>query len=195
MTRQDENGTVKVVRRSYTSGVDSTRYTSGKVTVRRKNAVAVQPDRTAYVYTEHSGVVDTFKGWVYTAKVKDKSQSCFDKVVTVLIFAVLLFFVAGSYCEYLGTFNEIKDIESEISESRDRQNKLLVAIEQRDNELGIDEYATEVLCMVKSDKVTRHYVNISERDTVTGGGTDYSGEAPEGVLLSGFKSILSNVVK
>ena len=48
--------------------------------------------------------------------------------------------------------------------------------------------------MVKSDKLTKHYVNISEKDVVNINVTEENTAAGGGVLLSGFKSVMSNLL-
>ncbi len=147
-----------------------------------------------FVYVEHSGLVGTFRDVFYTKREKSTGKSCFDKVVTVLLFAVLLFFVVGSFCEYLDVFNEMKEIKSEMLKCREEQTKLIMAIDKRDNFSQMEEYAISNLGMVKSESLTRHYVNISEKDIVRISKKDSAGEMPGGVLLSGFKNIISNIV-
>ena len=147
-----------------------------------------------FVYVEHSGVKGTFKDWFCTMRVKSEEKSCFDKVVLILMFAVLMFFVAGSYCEYYDTFRTSKDMQSQIAACRDDQSKLLVAIEERNNKLGIEEYATETLGMVRNEKITKHYINISEKDVVNIKVNEEGDSASNGVLLSGFKNVIANFV-
>ncbi len=151
---------------------------------------AVKPK--GFVYVEHSGFAGTFKDAFCTKRVKTKEKSCFDKIVLVLLFAVLMFFVAGSYCEYYEAFKTTNEIRAEISECREEQAKLLVAIEERNNNLNIEEYAVNNLGMVKSDKLTTYYINISEKDVVNISVNDENASATNGVLLSGFKSVMSN---
>lgn len=147
-----------------------------------------------FVYVEHSGFVGTFRDVFFTKREKSTGKSCFDKVVTVLLFAVLLFFVVGSFCEYLDVFNEMKEIKSEMLKCREEQTKLIMAIDRRDNFAEMEEYAINNLGMVKSESLTRHYVNISEKDVVRISEKDSTAEMPSGVLLSGFKNIISNFV-
>ncbi|MBR3995578.1 MAG: hypothetical protein IKI97_09900 [Clostridia bacterium] len=151
-------------------------------------------EKKGFVYVEHSGFAGTFRDAFCTKRVKSTEKSCFDKIVLVLLFAVLLFFVAGSYCEYYEAFKATKDIRSEISECRDERAKLLVALEERNNRVNIDEYAVNVLGMVKPDKLTKQYVNISEKDIVNITVTEEDENVSGGVLLSGFKSVISNVI-
>lgn len=146
-----------------------------------------------FVYVEHSGFVGTFKDAFCTKRLKSKEKSCFDKIVTILVFAVLMFFVAGSYCEYNDAFNEVKQLKSQIAESREEQSKLLVAIEERNNSINLEEYAVNNLGMVSADKLTKHYINISEKDAVNIIVNEKQ-PASSGVVLSGFKNIWSNIV-
>ncbi len=146
-----------------------------------------------YCYVEHCGIKQTFIDAVKTERIHKKEKSCFDKVVMIILFGVLLFFVAGSYCEYLDAFNDIKRTESQIAKCREEQTKYLMAIEERDDFSQIESYAIEQLGMVKSEKLTRHFVNISGKDVVTISDTAQAGVAAQGVLLSGFKSIVSNL--
>ena len=166
----------------------------GVNTENKRRAAVVSSRNRGFTYVEHCGVSGTIRDVVFTKKVKSNQRSCFDKVVTIVLFAVLLFFVAGSYCEYYDTFNEIKRIESEIGECREEQLKLLMAIEERDNEINIEEYAVNTLGMVKADKLTRHYVNISGKDVVTISQNNDEGIQAQGVLLSGFKNIIGNLL-
>ncbi len=145
-----------------------------------------------FIYVEHSGFTGTVRDVFCTKRVKSKEKSCFDKIVLTLLFAVLMFFVAGSYCEYYDAFKSTNEIRTSISECREEQAKLLVAIEERNNRLAIDEYAVNNLGMVKSDKLTTHYVSISEEDIVSITVDDESNTVTNGVLLSGFKSVMSN---
>ncbi len=172
------------------------RVTSRSATVRSSGAdtLPANTKNAGFVYVEHSGVAGTVKDVFYTKRVKSKSKSCFDKVVTILMFSVLLFFIAGSYCEYRDTFNEIKEMEAKMIECREEQAKLLMAIEQRDDLAEIEAYAVNNLGMVKSDKLTRHYVNISEKDVVTISEDTDATTPAQGVLLSGFKSIIANLI-
>lgn len=147
-----------------------------------------------FVYVEHCGVRGTIRDVFFTKKVRTKSKSCFDKVVTVVVFAVLLFFLAGSYCEYLNTFNEIKHLETQISQCKEDQTKLIVALEKRDDLSVIESIAVNDLGMVRSDDLTRHYINISEKDVVTLKEGRPDPAAPQGVLLSGFRNILANLI-
>lgn len=160
---------------------------------RETASVAVPSEKKTggYVYVEHGGLAATWDGVRHTKWVKTEQKSCFDKVVLVLLFAVLMFFVAGSYCEYNEAFKKAKEIRSEISECRDEQAKLIVAIEERNNRLNIDDYAVNTLGMVKSDKLTKYYINISEKDVVSISVDDRNDAASGGLLLSGFKNVVA----
>lgn len=177
---------------------DTYRVTSAQnkhsVPVSRKVPVVTKSPEKAkgFVYVEHSGFAGTFKDAFCTKRVKSKEKSCFDKIVLVLLFAVLMFFVAGSYCEYYEAFKTTNQIKTEIAECRDEQAKLLVAIEERNNALDIEGYAENVLGMVKSDKLTTFYINISDKDVVNIDINEEGEGAANGVLLSGFKSVMSN---
>lgn len=169
--------------------------TSEKSAVKyNSNVPAVTSANEGFVYVEHSGFVGTFRDVFFTKREKSNGKSCFDKVVTVLLFAVLLFFVVGSFCEYLDVFNEMKEIKSEMLKCREEQTKLIMAIDRRDNFAEMEEYAINNLGMVKSENLTRHYVNISEKDIVRISEEDNTDEMPGGVLLSGFRNIISNFV-
>lgn len=171
----------------------SAKTTSVPVSARSVSAPKAAAKNKGFVYVEHSGFAGTFRDAFCTKRVKSSGKSCFDKVVLVLLFAVLMFFVAGSYCEYYETFKEVKEISSQIAECRDEQSKLIVAIEERNNRMNIEEYAVNNLGMVKSDKLTKHYVNISEKDAVNITVTEEKDAVSGGVLLSGFKSVMSNI--
>lgn len=174
---------------------DTYRVTSSvnKAAVGRASAVTKSPEKVkGFVYVEHSGFAGTFRDAFCTKRVQSKEKSCFDKIVLVLLFAVLMFFVAGSYCEYYEAFKTTNQIRSEIAECREEQAKLLVAIEERNNALDIEGYAENVLGMVKSDKLTTYYINISDKDVVSIDVNEDKDTATNGVLLSGFKSVMSN---
>ena len=166
--------------------------TSTAATKKSRDVSAEKGKHSGFVYVEHSGFTGTFRDAFCTKRVKSAEKSCFDKIVLVLLFAVLMFFVAGSYCEYYESFKEAKEIKSQIAECREEQSKLLVAIEERNNRMNLEEYAVNNLGMVKSDKLTKHYVNISEKDVVSITVTEEDTTAGTGVLLSGFKSVISN---
>lgn len=167
---------------------------SGRETVMVNNNKEVQvKSANTYSYVEHCGIKQTFIDAVKTERIHKKEKSCFDKVVMIILFGVLLFFVAGSYCEYLDAFNDIKRTESQIAKCREEQTKYLMAIEERDDFSQMEDYVIEQLGMVKSEKLTRHFVNISGKDVVTINDTEEDGVAAQGVLLSGFKSIVSNL--
>ena len=177
--------------------VKDTYRVTAKTPVRAKTAGSIAPSRKeekakGYVYVEHCGIAGTLRDAFCTKRVKTKEKSCFDKIVLTFMFAVLMFFVAGSYCEYYDEFKSTNEIRSGISECREEQAKLLVAIEERNNRLGVEEYAVNTLGMVKSDKLTIHYVNISEQDVVSIKTTEENEAVTNGVLLSGFKSVMSN---
>lgn len=167
---------------------------NGKALVHSGASVPATTGKGGFTYVEHSGFVGTFRDVFFTKREKSTGKSCFDKVVTVLLFAVLLFFVVGSFCEYLDVFNEMKEIKSEMLKCREEQTKLIMAIDRRDNFAEMEEYAINNLGMVKSESLTRHYVNISEKDIVRISENENAGEIPSGVLLSGFKYIISNLV-
>lgn len=186
----------KAYRGTAVSRVDTIRP---KYRVSEKEAVIINTkelqtnNKGIYCYVEHCGVKQTFVDAVKTQRVHKKEKSCFDKVVMIILFAVLLFFLAGSYCEYLDAFNDIKNTESQIAKCREEQTKYLMAIEQRDDFSQIESYAIEKLGMVKSEKLTRHFVNISGKDVVTINDTEQENVVAQGVLLSGFRSIISNL--
>ncbi len=181
---------------TYREEGNSYRMTGKKSVAVKKEEKAVAPFENGkakgFVYVEHSGFKGTFRDAFKTKRVKSKEKSCFDKVVLILMFAVLLFFVAGSYCEYYGTFRSINQMKSEIAECREEQAKLLVAIEERNDRLGIEDYAVNNLGMVKSDKLTTHYVSISDKDVVNISVSDENEAMTGGILLSGFKNVVSN---
>ena len=181
---------------TYREEGNSYRMTGKKSVAVKKEEKAVAPFENGkakgFVYVEHSGFKGTFKDAFKTKCVKSKEKSCFDKVVLILMFAVLLFFVAGSYCEYYGTFRSINQMKSEIAECREEQAKLLVAIEERNDRLGIEDYAVNNLGMIKSDKLTTHYVSISDKDVVNISVSDENEAMTGGILLSGFKNVVSN---
>ncbi len=167
---------------------------AGNAAVRYESTALPAENNQGFTYVEHSGIAGTFRDVFYTKREKSTGKSSFDKVVTIFLFAVLLFFVVGSFCEYLDVFNEMKDIRSELLDCRDRQTKLIMAIDERDNFAEIEEYAINNLGMVKSDKLTRHYVNISEKDVVRISGNREADVQTGGVLLSGFKNIIASLV-
>lgn len=167
---------------------------AGIVSVNNASESNSRIEKKGFVYVEHGKFAGTIRDAFCTKRVKSTEKSCFDKIVLVLLFAVLLFFVAGSYCEYYEAFKATKDIQSEISECRDDRAKLLVALEERNNRINIDEYAVDVLGMVKPDKLTKQYVNISEKDVVNITVSEDNENVSGGVLLSGFKSVLSHVI-
>lgn len=178
-------------------GVRDTYRVASKTTAvpdARKSSVSVKKQEKAkgFVYIEHCGVAGTFRDAFFTKRVKTNEKSCFDKIVLTLLFAVLMFFVAGSYCEYYDEFKLTNEMRAGISECREEQAKLLVAIEERNDRLELEEYAVNTLGMVKSDKLTTHYVNISEQDIVNIKSAEENEAVTNGVLLSGFKSVMSN---
>ncbi len=170
----------------------TTRPSASVPAVRKPLPAKKEEKAKGFVYVEHCGVAGTLRDAFCTKRVKTKEKSCFDKIVLTLLFAVLLFFVAGSYCEYYEEFKSTNDIRTQISECREEQAKLLVAIEERNSKLGVEDYAINTLGMVKSDKLTTHYVNISDQDVVNIKATEENKAVTNGVLLSGFKSIMSN---
>ncbi len=161
-------------------------------TSRSPDTLRKEEKAKGFVYVEHCGIAGTFRDAFCTKRVKNGEKSCFDKIVLTFMFAVLMFFVAGSYCEYYDEFKSTNEIKAGISECREEQAKLLVAIEERNSRLGVEEYAVDTLGMVKSDKLTIHYVNISEQDVVSIKTAEENEAVTNGVLLSGFKSVMSN---
>lgn len=70
-------------------------------------------------------------------------------VVGFLIIAVMIVFVLLAYVQYTEVSNETVQLQNQLSELSEAENKLLVAYESAYNINEVKEYATTVLGMVK----------------------------------------------
>ena len=115
-------------------------------------------------------------------------------IIMIVIFAVVLCLVAVSYSEYNAAYSKIKRMETQIENYKTEQKQLEMAIEERDNFSGeMEDYVVNVLGMVKEESLTKNYFAIEAMDLVTiRDGSDID-QTTGGVLLSGFKSILSKL--
>lgn len=147
-------------------------------------------------FDEDTGLFGVFYSIFHrvNAKGEEDRRPYLGNIIMIAIFAVVLCLVAVSYSEYNSAYSRTKRMEAQIEEYKTEQKQLEMAIEERDNFSGaMEDYVINVLGMVKEESLTKNYFAIEAMDLVTvREGSDMDGTTG-GVLLSGFKSIVSKL--
>jgi len=81
-----------------------------------------------------------------------------------IVFTILFMFLLISFSQINEYTIKINHIKNNISEQQKEQTRLKLLIDSRDDLRYIEEEATQKLGMVKSDKLTKQYVNIAGKD-------------------------------
>lgn len=147
-------------------------------------------------FDENAGLFGIVYSLIHRVKARGEEdrRPYLGNIIMIAIFAVVLCLVAVSYSEYNATYSRIKKMEAQIEDYKTEQKQLAMAIEERDDFGGeMENYVINVLGMVKEESLTKNYYAIEAVDLVTvRDGSDID-RSTGGVLLSGFKSILSRL--
>lgn len=87
-------------------------------------------------------------------------------VLTVIACAVSLMFIVGSSVMLNDASNEYVDMQREISALAEKENKLSLQLEEKNDLRKIEDVAVNKLGMVKKDLVTREYIKLNDGDVI-----------------------------
>lgn len=112
-------------------------------------------------------------------------------VVTVLaIITALFLFMMMNYAEIDQYNGDIRDLRDELAELQAEQKKLEVRLENKDDRVAYEQYATEQLGMVKADSLNKYIVTLSPEDKTEIMEYEEEEEAGFGYLLSGLAEVV-----
>lgn len=103
---------------------------------------------------------------VETVKVKTKKPFPVAAVVMVTICTLLLMFTVMSYVQINEYTIEVALLRGELTDLAGEKKELALALEEKNDMLKIEEYATENLGMVKSDQLTKKHITLDQEDKV-----------------------------
>lgn len=112
-------------------------------------------------------------------------------VVTVLaIITALFLFMMMNYAEIDQYNGDIRDLRGELAELQAEQKKLEVRLENKDDRVAYEQYATEQLGMVKADSLNKYIVTLSPEDKTEIMEYEEEEETGFGYLLSGLAEVV-----
>ncbi len=103
---------------------------------------------------------------VETVKVAVKRPFPVGAVVMVTICTLLLMFTVMSYVQINEYTIEVALLRGELTDLAGEKKELALAIEEKNDMLKIEEYATENLGMVKADQLTKKHISLDQEDKV-----------------------------
>lgn len=111
-------------------------------------------------------------------------------IVLVLgVITVLFLFMMMNYAEIDKYNGEITSLKREVASLQAEQKKLDVRLENKNDRLLFEQYATEQLGMVKSDSLDKHIVNLGSTDKTEILSYEDGKESGFGYLLSGLAEV------
>ena len=103
---------------------------------------------------------------VETVKAKTKRPFPVAAVVMVTICTLLLMFTVMSYVQINEYTIQVALLRGELTELEGEKKELTLALEEKNDMLALQEYATENLGMVKSDQLTKKHITLDQEDKV-----------------------------
>ena len=103
---------------------------------------------------------------VKTVKVATKKPFPVGAVVMVTICTLLLMFTVMSYVQINEYTIEVALLRGELTDLAGEKKELALALEEKNDMLKIEEYATENLGMVKADQLTKKHITLDQEDKV-----------------------------
>lgn len=127
---------------------------------------------------------------VKTVKVGTKKPFPVAAVVMLTICTLLLMFTVMSYVQINEYTIEVALLRGELTELAGEKKELALALEEKNDMLEIEAYATENLGMVKSDQLTKKHITLDQEDKIEVVETEPSQDAT--VVSSVMSAIGSN---
>ena len=103
---------------------------------------------------------------VTTVKAATKKPFPVSAVVMVTICTLLLMFTVMSYVQINEYTIEVASLRGELSDLAGEKKDLTLALEEKNDMLAIEQYATENLGMVKADQLTKKHISLDQQDKV-----------------------------
>ena len=103
---------------------------------------------------------------VTTVKAAAKRPFPVGAVVMVTICTLLLMFTVMSYVQINEYTIEVALLRGELTDLAGEKKELALALEEKNDMLAIEQYATENLGMVKSDQLTKKHITLDQEDKV-----------------------------
>ncbi len=103
---------------------------------------------------------------VTTVKAATKRPFPVGAVVMVTICTLLLMFTVMSYVQINEYTIEVALLRGELTDLAGEKKELALALEEKNDMLTIEQYATENLGMVKSDQLTKKHITLDQEDKV-----------------------------
>ncbi len=103
---------------------------------------------------------------VTTVKAATKRPFPVGAVVMVTICTLLLMFTVMSYVQINEYTIEVALLRGELTDLAGEKKELALALEEKNDMLTIEQYATENLGMVKSDQLTKKHITLDQQDKV-----------------------------
>ncbi len=101
-----------------------------------------------------------------TVKSSTKRPFPVGAVVMVTVCTLLLMFTVMSYVQINEYTIEVALLRGELTELADEKKELTLALEEKNDMLELEAYATEKLGMVKSDQLTKKHITLDQEDKV-----------------------------
>lgn len=111
-------------------------------------------------------------------------------VLVLLMITVLLLFLMMNYAEIDSYNSEIGSLQRQVSNLRAEQKKLEVRLDNKNDRVAFEQYATEQLGMVKADSLNKYIVSIGSEDKTEIMEYDDGETNGFGYLLSGLAEVL-----
>ncbi len=103
---------------------------------------------------------------VRTVKAKTRKPFPLGAVVMVTICTLLLMFLVISYVQINEYTIEVASLRGELADLVDERKELTLALEEKNDMVAIEAYATENLGMVKSDQLTKKHISLEQEDKI-----------------------------
>lgn len=127
---------------------------------------AVTPSKFNVVRTELKPILRVKQDKVTTVRAKTKKPFPISAVVMVTICTLLLMFMVVSYVQINEYTIEVASLRGELTNLVGEKKDLALALEEKNDMLEIEKYATENLGMVKADHLTKKHISLDQQDKI-----------------------------
>lgn len=126
----------------------------------------VETSKFQVVKTELKPILRVKQDKVRTVRAKSRKPFPISAVVMVTICTLLLMFMVVSYVQINEYTIEVASLRGELTDLIGERKDLTLALEEKNDMLEIEKYATENLGMVKSDQLTKKHISLDQEDKI-----------------------------
>lgn len=136
---------------------------------RRNSNLPVKASKSSTISTITTGIKPMLRvkqDNVKTVKAKSKKAFPVSAVVIVTICTLLLMFLVFSYVQINEYTIEVASLRGELTDLVAQRKECDRKLEEKNDMLEIEKYATENLGMVKADQLTKKHISLEQEDEI-----------------------------